>query len=280
MRRAPLGAVVLLVPTQLAVLAALLGRAREPLAVLGRATGGFVNPSLPLYGIAFLVTVVPLALVWGGLRPRDIGLRRRGLGLGLLTTAGTWLVLQAAEGGASWLRAGGVVVWRGWGQPVPALSFLVAMLLAAPLVYEASYRGFALPQLEMRLPGGRRERLVKAVLLSALLSALVQLPYGLLVLRLDTDSLVIRTIGLTLTALLFGALYVRTGNLWVAGGIHALMRAPTPLFRPVFPAWWVTVPVMLALVLFWPRSRAGGGWVWTRRVAVGEAAAGGNRVDL
>lgn len=56
-----------------------------------------------------------------------------------------------------------------------------------------------------------------------------------------------------LPGVFFAAIYVRTRNLWVAGGVHALLNAPTPLVAPVVSPERTLVLSTLLLMLVWPK---------------------------
>ena len=88
----------------------------DGLAPVVEATGGLVDVTL-LVNLAFIVVIVGGSIVWfGGLRPRDIGLGRSDVPLGIGITAGTWILMQLAGltalilQGESLALAGGVKV--------------------------------------------------------------------------------------------------------------------------------------------------------------------------
>lgn len=254
-RLAPLRTVFLTVAAQAIVLWAALGD-RRWMPALREATGGWVDPNLPAGALVFLLSVVPFVFLRARLRPRDIGLEPGKLARGVVVVAALWAALQLGLALLALLDDGVLRPAPHWLRPsAPAapLGFLAAMLLVMTAVEEATYRGFVLPQLWLHLPGGPRVRTWGAVVGSALLFALVHVPNRMILYGLEGAGMAASLAALVVYGIFMAVVYLRTANLWVAGGVHALMNAPTPLVAAPVPPLLVLVPLVLVLVVLWPK---------------------------
>lgn len=254
-RRAPIRTVAFTVAAQAIILWGALGDPRWERAVR-EASNGWVDPSLPAGVLLFLLSVVPFVFLRARLRPRDIGLDWRKLRHGLNIVVGLWLATQVILAWLGLLVDGWMRVDPLWFEPeAPAepVGFLVAMLIIMPALEEATFRGFVLPQLWLRLQGSARVRTWGAVVGSAVLFALIHVPSRRLIYGLDTAGFATSLAGLVVFGIFMALIYLRTANLWVTGGIHALLNAPTPVLEGPLPAIVVLLLLVLALVVFWPR---------------------------
>lgn len=253
-RLAPLRTVFLTVAAQGIVLWALLGDARWQRAVRDTA-GGWLDPNLPAGALVFLLSVVPFVFLRARLRPRDIGLDTATLGRGAVVVAALWLAMQLGLAAVALAAGDGIRADRNWLRPAAPeapLAFLLAMLVVMTAVEEATFRGFVLPQLWLRLPGPARTRAWGAIVASALLFAMIHIPNRRLLHGLDTAGIAESLAALFIFGIFMAVIYLRTANLWVAGGVHALMNAPTPVVDAPVPPLLVLVPLVLGLVVLWP----------------------------
>lgn len=224
-----------------------------------RATWGLVTPQL-LVGL-FQLGVLVGGLVWllGGIHPVHVGLDREDLSAGVSVTLAFWVVVQAAGllvGGVS-----GTVTLSPLWQAIGArgmLSNLLAEVFGTAPMEESIYRGLFLTQgylLARRVVPDRRTSLVLAVLGSQSLFALAHVPARLVVgtqlgLPLGQDLLLTFVLGL-----IFALVYLRTGNLFVAMGVHVLSNDPTSLFLQQPTARVLVGLCVLVLLVGWPRLR-------------------------
>ena len=263
-RRAPLFIVPLTVVAQGLVLWTGFALGTDWMRALARATGGWVNPNLPGAAVLFALSVVPFVFVWARLRPRDIGLEAGKVCAAAAVVGLLWLGteagLAAAAAVARTTGPGMAAVRTGGGEREvsEALGFLMAMLVAMPVLEEATYRGFVLPQLWLRIRGGPRVRFWGAVAGSSLLFALVHIPNRWFLRGLAGPEMATSLAAVFLGGIFYAAVYLRTANLWVAGGVHALMNAPTPLVHPILRPQIVMVPLILVLLVVWPTLPWGG----------------------
>lgn len=222
-----------------------------------RATGGLVTSQL-LVGL-FQLGVIIGGLVWlvGGLHPVHVGLDRNDLRDGIIVTGVFWVVVHLVGIVISGIT-GPVTfspLWEAIG-PRGMLSNLLAEVFGTAPMEEAVYRGLFLTQgylLARRLIDDRRASLGLAVVGSQLLFALAHIPARLVAgtqlgLPLWQDLLITFVLGS-----IFALVYLRTGNLFVAMGVHVLSNDPTSLFLTQPIARVVVGICVLILLLGWSR---------------------------
>jgi membrane protease YdiL (CAAX protease family) len=204
-------------------------------------TGHLVKPAL-IAGLA-LLAVVFVAAGYAGLRPRDLGWQWRRVGGGLAATAAIFVAMQViqvivtvANGdqpqpSASWTGAG-------WAT---AMGVLAGYALGIAPFEETFFRGLLLPQLGLKF-----SRMAPAVAVGAALVvsqsmfALDHLPGDVLGgssgVGMAWPDIVLDLGRLFAIGMVFAALYLRTGNLLLVIGIHALQDAGTTIVAaPVDP---------------------------------------------
>lgn len=207
------------------------GNAFRPLA---SATGGLFTGSLlaNLVFIAALVLVIILGV--GRLRLYDIGLVRRNIMPGLIYTVGLWLVAQIVHLLAGLATYGTVSLNAEW--LTYGVGFMIGLLLTQifgnALFEEIAYRGFLVPQLYLRLERLRDrpwKRLFAALLISQTAFALSHIP-NRIYLGMSAGDIAIDLLMLVGWGILYALLYLRTDNLFLVVGVHALGNTPTTIF--------------------------------------------------
>jgi hypothetical protein len=224
---------------------------------IARATANLIDATLQ----ANLLTLLLFALVifgWGKLRPLDVGLEWGKLPQALCLTALLWLATQAIV-----LLINGIngdihldPAWNVRGVTT-MLGGLIAQLAGNALFEEVNYRGFYLGQFYLKIRhSNERRRLAWAVLSMLGLFVLSHIPnrifsgYSLADIPLDF-------------ALLFGyglfftAVYLISGNLFLAIGVHALVNRPTLITEAPVPAQLVLfLLTCLLLAVLYRRHKA------------------------
>ena len=224
-----------------------------------RVTDGLVTSQL-LVGLFQLVVIIG-GLVWliDGLHPVHVGLDWDDIQAGIIVTGVVWIVIQFVG-----LIVSGITgpvtfspLWEAIGSR-GMLSNLLAEVFGTAPMEEAIYRGLFLTQgylLARRFLDDRRLNLFLAIVGSQALFALAHVPTRLVVgtqlgLPLGQDLLLTFVLGT-----IFSLVYLRTGNLFIAMGVHALSNDPTSLFLEQ-PIARVTVGLCVVIVLIgWPRVR-------------------------
>lgn len=200
---------------------------------LASATGGLLTGSL-LVNLVFLgVLVGAIVLRYGRLRLYDLGLIFRHVPIGLSCTVGIWGAAQAIHLIAGLVTYGTVSINVDWANPGFMLGMVLTQIFGNALFEEIAYRGFLFPQLYLRVAHLRAQpwrRLGIALIASQGLFALSHIPnriyLGMTAGEIALDLLLLFGLGI-----LYTLIYLRTDNLFIVVGIHALGNAPTTLFK-------------------------------------------------
>jgi membrane protease YdiL (CAAX protease family) len=203
---------------------------------IARATAGLVNATLQ----ANLLSLTLFALIifgWARLRPSDVGLEWSKLPQALFLTVLLWLATQAMV-----LLIGGITgdihlnpAWSERGVPT-VLGALIAQLAGNAFFEEVNYRGFYLSQLclKIRMPDERVRRWW-AILYMLGLFVLSHIPNrifnGYSLAEIPLDFVLLFSYGL-----FFTGVYLISGNLFLAIGVHALVNNPTLITEAPLPA--------------------------------------------
>ncbi len=222
-------------------------------------SGGWIDPPLVGYALKFLAAVGGVALLWGRLRPADLGLRARTF----LAGATVFVLLWVAMHGAVGVRE---IVWAGLPlQTAPIttsrLVDLLHHLLGSALVEEVAYRGFLFPQLFILTasvwPHSPRKRLLFSLLASQWYFGLNHIPAGI-GMGMNAEQITVYVVHAMLVGVFLALAYLRTNNLWVAVGIHALVNAPLSLIHSAVDPSIYVLALSVLLLIAWPDRRTTG----------------------
>jgi membrane protease YdiL (CAAX protease family) len=225
---------------------------------IAQATAGLINRTL-LGNLPLLLLAVGGVMLWlGKLRARDIGLVWSQLLTGLAFTAALWVVVQLIELVLGFAANGTVTLAAEWSQLgiIAVLGGLLGQLFGNALYEELAYRGFLLPQVWARLSDRWPKRplfgLVVALLVTQALFSLRHIPIRILQ-GTDPVDIALSLVMVMGIGLIYALLYLRTNNLFLVIGVHALRDAATPLFTSTFVESYTLVLVLtVALLLAWP----------------------------
>lgn len=227
-------------------------------------TGGWVSGTLLANVVLLLVVVCGLLGRVGGASAGDLGLRRRHVLPAVVVTLAIWLALNGSHALAL-LVEGDELVVPPWSEHWRARTAeLLGQLLGNALFEEVMFRGVLLVQLALWLTPAEREpgrrEVVLATVWSQVWFALQHVPNRL---SFGAWQGVLDAAGdlalLWFAGVCFAAVWLRTRNLLVAVGFHALGNCPFLLFGGQGPAHpGVMVVVLVVLIAFGPR------WGWLR----------------
>jgi membrane protease YdiL (CAAX protease family) len=236
------------------------------LAPVQRATGGLIDETLIANLILFAVVVVGIVFGLGRLRPRDVGLRRERLAPAALAVTLIWLWMQLVIGVWSLASGQGLAIDPAWARfgALAVLGNALGQFFGNALYEEVVWRGLALPQFYRRCAG--RWPAARGLSMAALVAALV-ISQGLFALRhipvrvwqgasladLPAEIALLLVIGV-----IFALLYLRTCNLFLVIGIHALYNAPTALLAHGGVAALLALGMVVLLLLIWPHALSWG----------------------
>ncbi len=199
---------------------------------LASATGGLFTGSL-LANLVFIgVLVLAIIVYFGRLRAYDVGVVLRRIPMGIVYTLSFWGAAQLINLIAGLLTYGKVSISPEWANPGVMIGMILTQILGNALFEEIAYRGFMFPQVYLRLSSLRDRpwgRLIVALLISQGLFALSHIP-NRIYLGMSPSDIAADLVVLLLLGALFTLIYVRTDNLFIVVGVHALGNTPTVLF--------------------------------------------------
>lgn len=208
--------------------------AGEWLRPLGAATAGLITGTLVVNLILIAVLVGGVMLLYGRLRPGDLGLIAARLPGGLAATIALWLAAQGIHALAGLLTHGAIALDPRWYTAgIALIGLLLAQVIGNALFEEIAYRGFLFPQLFFQFSALRHQRwgrCAAAVTAAGAVFALSHIP-NRIYLGMTPDAIAVDLLLLVGWGLLYTLIYLRTDNLWLTVGIHALGNAPTTLFH-------------------------------------------------
>lgn len=219
---------------------------------LEAATHGLVT-SVTLAGVISWVLLVGVVLLGAGrLRPVHLGLSARSLRESLPILVGLWVLTQLAQVALGTAAGDATLAATPGGWPA-AVGLRLQAIVGSGLLEETLYRGFLLVQLcgLLRLRTDRDQAHTWALVLSSAYFGLNHLPAGLRSGLPLAEALVF--VGHSaLVGALFAVLFLRTGNLFVAAGAHALINDPIPLVVSAVDPSLVVLVAVAGLMLGWP----------------------------
>lgn len=221
------------------------------------ATDGYLSAQTIVHLVMLaVVVVIPLWYV-RDLKPRHLGLDRRALPVGAAVILSLWVGLQLVGAAVAGLD-GSVTFSRSW-QALGVAGWTKALIpefFGSALSEEVYYRGLLLAQgylIAKRFTIDRRVALVASLLVVQAWFAVVHIPARLVQgapLPLPVDIL-----GVFLLGIVFALVYLRTGNLFLAVGVHALTNDPAPLFVDPPLARAIVLGLTVLLLVVWPDLR-------------------------
>ena len=225
----------------------------EPVA----ATHGLVDKALLCSAAALLVITGGILFGIGRLKPRDVGLLVARVPLALAVTLALWVLAQVAALIIGLIHTGGITLHHDWAENQATRVFgqVIGQLFGNALFEEIAYRGFLLTQVYLLLAAGSvwsaKTRLIAAVAISQAFFALMHIPIRL---HRGTEpaALPLNLLATVFVGVFFCWVYLRTGNLFIAVGVHALINKPTALLECVLAPQHVLLILVILMLLLWP----------------------------
>jgi membrane protease YdiL (CAAX protease family) len=204
-----------------------------PVAWLWEATDGLINATFTANVVNQLIIVGVFLFGLCRIRPSEIGLDLTKLPAALCLTAVCWVVGQAVLVLILAVSRQPIMLnpeWTSTDWPRAAGPWIGQLLGNTPLE-EVVFRGFLLPQCILLMlswmPTARPGMQIAAALV--LSQGLFTVPHVLLNLRLPQGQWLL--IAQFVMGLAFAGIYLRTGNLFLAMGVHTLANNPSPLIK-------------------------------------------------
>lgn len=215
---------------------------------------GLITEHLILCWIELFIFLV--IIWWGRLRWQDIGLVGSKLLMGLIVIVAVWLTAQLMMLIAALLTGSQLMLHPDWQRlgTGHVLGNFIQHYLGTGLCEELTIRAFLLIQLAKKFDTSKGRKpypFIAAMVVSSIFFALLHIP------RLSAEgitgySLLMWMVLLTIAGIFLSLVYLRTGNLFVAIGLHALGDAPTPLVAGPVNHYFFIGSLMVFLLLFWP----------------------------
>jgi hypothetical protein len=228
-----------------------------PLDALQDVTEGLVEPLLSLSFLKNIFILAGLVFWIGRFQPRELGLWSRNIPSSLFAALFLWALLQSAMLVTCFLSEGYIRFtdqWEGW-APLRAVLTLAVFALTKAFYDETIYRGLLLPQLHVKLqkyvPLSSGWNLILAVLLSQLLYILIQVPlidFG----EGNEFHLTSALLSIFSLSILNALVFLRTKNLYIAIGVHALWYATVLFADTDFPPTIALASLVIVLIVIWP----------------------------
>ena len=222
---------------------------------------GSVSRILILNTLLILGPIVGVLLWYEKLSLQDIGIVWRKLPFAMLLWVGLWLLIQGIELVAGLLLRGNAEIDPAWsGSGLAIIGLLVGHLFGTALYEEIAFRGFLLRQCFLSLYRWTKNRQVLltagAILVSQLVFTLFRLPWKLMTQSWSANTMG-ELCGVLLTGIVYSLLYLRTDNLFLVMGVHALGNAPTFLIAPTIGTPNLLLLFTVVIWILWPRMNKG-----------------------
>jgi membrane protease YdiL (CAAX protease family) len=223
------------------------------------ASRGLVHRTLVLNAFLLAGPVLGVLVVYAELGASDLGLIGRKLPLAFVACVLTWVLVQIMEGLVGFIGTGIMQFDTRWSTESPALiGLLIGMLFGTALYEEVGYRGFLLVQFDMKMSGVTSNRYVQttlALLISQTFFTLIHIPWKVMNQGWTFDVFLDLVFSVFMNGLIYGLLYLRTENLFLVMGIHALGNAPTSLFVSSIGESNLILLMAIIWAVFWPKLR-------------------------
>lgn len=242
-----------------------------PLLWSDRVTGGLADYTLVANVTLLLVLIGGWLMGLGGMRPADVGLRRGTLGPALGRTVLIWIIANltlVVAGSLSGTELARNPAWSPAAWRVSAGEW-IGQLLGNCLYEEMLFRGVLLPQVMWRVlrwwPAARRRvQVAAAILISQGAFSLTHVFFNSH--QPEGQWLLVAQLAF---GLLYAGVYLRTGNLLLAVGIHVLVNNPAPLLNDPVPGPGAVGGLTFFGVTAWLLA---GRWLPRRRLRATERA--------
>lgn len=190
-------------------------------------TKGLVQRALLPNIAIILVFVYGLLIVYKKLKPRDLGLERGKVLQAAWVIALVILMLQVISAVVNIISYKTIAMGNFWSKVSGGTAFgvLISQLLAVAVQEEIIFRGFLMPQVYLRIKKDNNiVRMGFALIISQGLFAIWHIP-----IRISSGmsllSIIISIFTVFMLGVIFALIYIRTGNIFIAMGVHGLWNA-------------------------------------------------------
>ena len=220
-----------------------------------------IQDTLVIYLIKDIIFIIFFILILSKLKLKDVGLERKKILPAVIIISSIW-VFYNIVGLVYTLSLNGRIVFdsellsEGWNA---VLGQFIGQIFGCGPFEEVIYRAFFLIQIYLLLRKKNSEEsnkisktsLFVSIIITQIFFALIHIPdrvwenQPLSEYWMDMFSLFIYGV-------VFVLLYLRTNNILIVAGIHALLNRTTSLFMPSFYSWIIIWIFVVLLLIFYP----------------------------
>jgi uncharacterized protein len=190
-------------------------------------TNGLVQRALLPNIAIILVFIYGLLIMHGKFKPSDLGLEREKLFQAIWIIALVILMLQVISTAVGIISYKTLTLGNLWSKVSgsAALGILICQLLVVAVQEEIIFRGFLMPQVYLRIKKDKYiVRMGLSVVISQGLFAVWHIPIRIFS-GMSPVSTIISIFTVFLLGIIFALIYIRTGNIFIAMGMHGLWNA-------------------------------------------------------
>ena len=229
----------------------------EPFSVPASLTDGLVQPIFVLSFLKAAFIILGVVFWIGKFNNHDLGATFVKFRTGIITAFFLWALLQLVMIGVGALSSTSGALFTGLTEknPLYYLGTFILFAFSKALYDEVIYRGLVLPQFHLKarrfinLPS--HYTLTIAIVLSQIIYLIIQMP--LISTAHDGESsLGLTFLSLFLLSLLNAVIYIRTHNIFVSVGIHALWFYPLFIVNSSIQQEYLIAAAGLGLLALWP----------------------------
>ena len=225
-------------------------------------TAGLIQSTLIVNLIGLVIIVIGIIIFAGRLKGKDVGIIWPLIPKALVVTIGLWFATQIIGLVINIISGRGLGLDSMWQNTrlTVVIGSIIAQIFGNALLEEIEYRGFLLPQIFLKLNSRkfvlrRNYRIAAALVISQVVFSLSHIPNRLFLgehfSEWPLDFFTLLGIGV-----LYGLIYLRTGNIFIAVGVHALANIPASLFISQNAAGNIILALGIVLLFLWrPVSR-------------------------
>ncbi|MFW9974510.1 MAG: lysostaphin resistance A-like protein [Candidatus Thorarchaeota archaeon] len=236
---------------------------------------GLIHRTLILNSLLLVTTVFGILILYGKLQGRDVGLVVKRLPIAIAIGLVTWILVQIIEGIMGYVGMGSIELNQQWNtEGLALIGLLIGMLFGTALYEEVGYRGFFLIQFSMRMKRvveNKYLQVIIALIISQALFTILHIPWK--VMNQGWTIIVLQELlfSVFMNGVIYGLLYLRTGNLFFVMIVHALGNAPTSLVNPVIEPSNILLLIAIIWAVIWPKLQR-----WERNSTIQSAADSNN----
>jgi membrane protease YdiL (CAAX protease family) len=190
-------------------------------------TKGLVQRALLPNIAIILVFIYGLLIVYGKLRPRDLGLERVKVLQAACVIALVILVLQISSTVMNIISYKTLTLGNLWSKvsSSTALGILICQMFVVAFQEEVIFRGFLMPQVYLRIKKDNYiVKMALALVISQGLFAVWHIPIRIFS-GMSLISTIISIFTVFMLGIIFALIYIRTGNIFIVMGMHGLWNA-------------------------------------------------------